>query len=340
MSIRSLARELDLSIGTVSRALNGRPDVNETTRARVKAAAVAVGYEPNQSGRSLRKGCTGMVAAVVPTSSLASGDSIFGRVFEGVRRSLHREGVDLMLLFRGPDEDPLASLQRIVSRRIADAIILTQTRREDPRIAYLDAAGMRFVAFGRSADCAGHAWVDFDFEAAAVESVRVFAEAGHRRMALVTNGEDLNYNDILRSAFRAEAARRGLGRDALLLDAHEYRLDAAGRAAISDRVRGPTAFLAGSENIAAGLYADLAAAGRPVGVATAVTCALPALGAGAFSPALASFDSDLDAVGCALARNLLAILPGVDPCAPPPAAPAPGRLVLRGSEAAPVAVMA
>ena len=54
MSIRDLARHLDISIGTVSRALNGKADVNQETRERVLEAAKQLGYVPNQSGRSLR----------------------------------------------------------------------------------------------------------------------------------------------------------------------------------------------------------------------------------------------------------------------------------------------
>ncbi|MBP7001418.1 LacI family DNA-binding transcriptional regulator [Amaricoccus sp.] len=333
MGIRTLARELDLSIGTVSRALNGRPDVNESTRARVKAAAAAAGYEPNQSGRSLRKGCTGMVAALVPTSVIGPQvDSIFGRVFEGVRRTLHREDVDLMVLFRGPEEDPLANLQRVVSRRIADAIILTQTRRHDPRIACLEATGTRFVCFGRSADPGSHPWVDFDFETAAAEAARAFAAAGQRRLALVTNEFDLNYNDILRRVFRAEAER--LGVEAQILATRAYRLTDDSRAALADPGRAPTAFLAGNETIAAGLYRELAALGRPVGRSSSMICALPALAPGAVAPTLSSFETDLDAVGCALGRHLLAILPGFGPRRAPPVGPTPGRLVLRGSETA------
>lgn len=339
MSIRSLARQLDLSIGTVSRALNDRPDVNEDTRARVKAAAAAAGYEPNQSGRSLRKGCTGMVAAVIPTAALSSAnDCVVARVFEGVRRLLHHEGVDLVVLFRGPDEDPLSSLQRIVSRRIADAIILTQTRRHDPRIDYLNAAGMRFVAFGRSADCAGHAWVDFDYESAAATTVRHFAEAGHRRLALATDGLDVNSNDVLRDAFLAEAGRRGLS--ASLFEMQEDQCEEATLAALAACGQAPTAFLAGNEVIAARLYRALASIGRPVGVASAVASALPSLAPGGFSPALASFEADLDAVGCALARRLLAILPGVDDRAEPCAALTPGRFVPRDSGAVRPCVMA
>lgn len=339
MGIRTLARELDLSIGTVSRALNGRPDVNEATRARVKAAAIASGYEPNQSGRSLRKGCTDMVAALVPTSVIGpTVESIVGRVFEGVRRSLHRENVDLMVMFRGPDEDPLSSLQRVVSRRIADAIILTETRRRDPRIDCLNAARMRFVAFGRSAEAVAHPWVDFDFETAAGAAARVFAETGHRRVALVTDARDLGCNDILRRSFRAETERLGLS--AVMLEARDCRLTDENRAALDDPAGTPTAFLVGNETIAANLYGDLAAAGRPVGRGSAMISALPSLRPAAVAPALSSFDTDLDAVGCAIGRQLLAIMPGVEPRRPPPVGPAPGRLVLRGSETAGAPAMA
>jgi DNA-binding LacI/PurR family transcriptional regulator len=333
MGIRRLARALDLSIGTVSRALNDRPDVNDATRARVKAAAAAAGYVANQSGRSLRKGCTGIVAAVIPTAGFVpSSEATFFKVLEGARRTLIAEGVDLVVLFRGPDEDQLDNLKRIVSRRIADGIVITQTSPDDPRIAYLAAADVKFVAFGRSAGCAGYAWVDFDFEAAATEAVRCFVEAGHRRIALVTSEHAANYNDLMRASFAAEAERRGLAPEAtLLIDSRAGRLTVAGRATLADPRRAPTAFLAGNERIAAGLYADLAALGRPAGEVAAVISATPALDPDARSPALTSFETDLDEVGCMLAAQLLAVLPGVEPRSAPPLAPAPTRLVLRAS---------
>lgn len=332
MGIRTLARELDLSIGTVSRALNDRPDVNDATRARVKAAAAAAGYEPNQSGRSLRKGCTGMVAAVVPTSAFApQAESIIGKVFEGARRTLQAEGVDLMMLFRGPHEDPLASLQRTVSRRIADAIILTQTARDDPRVGCLRDLGMPFVAFGRFAGCDGLPWVDFDFEAAAAGAVRRFAADGHRRVALALSCDDLNYNELLRDGFHAAAAAARVAAAEFVTSG--YRLTEPDLALLAGP-DAPTAFLAGNETIAARLYAALAAAGRPVGAGAAVVSALPALNPTALAPTLSSFEADLDALGCALGRQLLAVLPGVGLCVAPRPGPAPGAFAFRGSETA------
>lgn len=65
--IRQLAEHLDISIGTVSRALNGKPDVNEETRKRVLEAARSLGYVANQSGRALRKGSTGVIGFMMQT---------------------------------------------------------------------------------------------------------------------------------------------------------------------------------------------------------------------------------------------------------------------------------
>ena len=194
MGIRQLAHELQLSIGTVSRALNDRPDVNDETRARVKEAAIRAGYVPNQSGRSLRSGRTGIVAAVIPTRTFASTtDSGLFDILEGARRTLRRHALDLIVLFRGPDEDPLENLQRTVQRRIADAVIISQTVAADPRLAYLKACGMEYVTFGRSSGIEDYPFVDFDFETMAREAVRLFVADGHQRLAVAVSDPALNY---------------------------------------------------------------------------------------------------------------------------------------------------
>ena len=73
--IRHLAKQLNISIGTVSKALNGRHDVNEKTRKRVLAAAAKLGYAPNQSGRSLRQGSTNAVGFLIEFSPEAAANS-------------------------------------------------------------------------------------------------------------------------------------------------------------------------------------------------------------------------------------------------------------------------
>jgi DNA-binding LacI/PurR family transcriptional regulator len=207
------------------------------------------------------------------------------------------------VLFRGPDEDPLDHLHRIVSRRIADGIIITELAPGDARIPFLEAAGVDFVAFGRSGD-SDHAWVDFDFESVARVTARQFTTTGHHRLAVVLNDLPLNHNRILESGFRAEARRAGLPDAAVeIWRTRNGALDQAQRARLA-APDAPTGFLAGNDTIAASLYAGLAAAGHAVGRDAAVVSAFPVLSLQGLSPPLSCFVADLDAVGVALARQL------------------------------------
>lgn len=310
MGIRQLAHELQLSIGTVSRALNGRPDVNPETRERVKAAAIRSGYVPNQSGRSLRSGRTGIVAAVIPTrGSAPTSDSGLLTVLEGVRRTLRRQALDLIVLFRGPDEDPLENLQRIVQRRIADAVIISETTDHDPRLTYLQAAGIHYVAFGRCAGDLDYPYVDFDVAAMAAETARIFVRDGHRSLGLALRAEPLHYERIAQDALVAEAVRLGLAAEAVRpLPMRDGRLADADRATLARRGSGPTAILTTHECLAAALYEQLAELGLRVGSDVSVICTFPSIDTRGLSPALSHFQADLDAVGTALADQLVALL--------------------------------
>jgi DNA-binding LacI/PurR family transcriptional regulator len=311
VGIRQLASELRLSIGTVSRALNDRPDVNPETRARVKEAAQRAGYVPNQSGRSLRSGRTGIVAAIIPGHGVAPrSDAGLFTVLEGVRRTLQRRGLDLIVLFRGSEEDPLAHIQRIVQRRIADSLIVSQIMPRDPRLAWMLAEGVEFVAYGRSAGLEGYPYVDSDVETAAAQAVQVFARDGHRRLAVTLGARPANYETLMLQAMRAEASRLGLGAGAVTaLPTEEGRLAEAACAALAHAPEAPTAVLASHEARAIALYDELARLGRRVGPDVSVISVFPAIGARGLTPALSHFETDLEGIGVALAEHLLAMLP-------------------------------
>ena len=130
--IHQLAQHLNMSIGTVSRALNGKPDVNAETRKRVlEVAAEEFGYVPNQSGRALRKGATSVIGFMMQTGSeiTGQGDTFFMSVFDGVQTVFARHKLDLVALLCSSQEDPDDYLRRIVARGFADGLILSATRR-------------------------------------------------------------------------------------------------------------------------------------------------------------------------------------------------------------------
>ena len=72
MNLKELARKLDLSPTTVSRALNGYPEVNEATRERVAAAARRYNYKPNTRAIRLATGRAMAVGHVIPVAAQLS----------------------------------------------------------------------------------------------------------------------------------------------------------------------------------------------------------------------------------------------------------------------------
>ncbi|MFD2649659.1 LacI family DNA-binding transcriptional regulator [Devosia albogilva] len=313
--IRRLAQQLNLSIGTVSRALNGKPDVNEATRQRVLEAAAEIGYAPNQAGRALRRGSTGVVGFMMQTGSeiTGEGDVFFMSVFDGVQTVLARHQLDLVVLLCSSEQDSAEYMKRIVARGIADALIISATKRVDHRIDFLASRSIPFVALGRSQSDAGHPWLDLDFEGMARQGVSRLVGRGHRRIAVYAPLDDTNLGFVFIDAYRDELARRGIEFDpALVFRAHPNERgghDIAHAIAGLPAERRPTGFIFTNEMMALGLYNGL----YEVGLVPGRDIAL--IGRDSpqthfLVPKLTSFTLSLRDLGITLAESLLATMPG------------------------------
>jgi DNA-binding LacI/PurR family transcriptional regulator len=212
LNIHDIARRLNISIGTISRALNDRAGVSAKTRERVLEAAKRYGYAPNQSGRSLRRGATGMIGfMVIPNRDRTTkGEAFFMTIFDGLQSVLAAHGLDLVIHYCGADQDPETHVQRIVERRMVDGLIISQINRSDPRIDYLIQKKLPFIAFGRSGTRRAHTWIDLDFEGVAEQSIDLLYRLGHRRIAIATAANDLNFGYLYLEACRTSLARRGI----------------------------------------------------------------------------------------------------------------------------------
>lgn len=268
-SIRDLAAHLRISIGTVSRALNGKEDVSAETRRRVVETARALGYVPNQSGRSLRKGATNTVGLILAQGANRTGgsDTFFPELIDGLQFALAKHHLDLVVLLSASTEHPFAYLQRMVARGIVDALVITATQRIDPRIDFLEGAGVPFVALGRSQSGRDHAWVDLDFEGAARQAVDRLVAGGHRRIAIVAPDSTINLGDLFMKGYRDALAAHGIAFDpeiALRAETSEQGGYEVANAILALRNR-PTAVVLTAELMSVGLYRRLGEAGLAPG---------------------------------------------------------------------------
>jgi DNA-binding LacI/PurR family transcriptional regulator len=313
VKIHDLARHLNVSIGTVSRALNGRSDVSAETRQRVLDAAKRLGYAPNQSGRSLRRGATGMIGFMIIANRARSskGEAFFMTVFDGLQSILSKHDRDLVIYYCGSGQDPNAYVKRIVERRLVDGMIISQTARIDGRIDYLIRQELPFIAFGRSESGGDHSWIDLDFEGVAEQSIDLLTRQGHRRIAIATTSDDVNFGHIYLEACRSALAHRGIALDDDLVfresmsEAGGHHLG-EGLIACGSR---PTAVVLVASLMATGLYNKLHAAGIMPGRDIAVIGfdQSPTIGL-SLSPPLTQFRLSLVDLGIWVGEHMLAMI--------------------------------
>jgi len=184
MNLRELAEHLGLSQTTVSRALNGYPEVKEATRLRVQNAAVELGYSANASARRLATGRAGTIGMLLTADQNLLLDPHFVEFLAGVGEHLGSKDIDLLVSVTKRETEREA-YRRIVRDGRVDGIILSSPRIQDHRVEDLLDLKFPFILHGRSDATGAYAFLDIDNEGAFLKATRYLLDLGHRRIALL-----------------------------------------------------------------------------------------------------------------------------------------------------------
>jgi len=133
VTIKDIAKAANISVTTVSRALNNYHDVNEETKKRIKAIAEELGYSPNIAARSLisKKSRTlGLLLSNVTRAS--SKDNIAFEVLCGMNDRAGELGYDLVLFSTTPQKQHAKSYKTLCQERGVDGVIIMGIRLDDP----------------------------------------------------------------------------------------------------------------------------------------------------------------------------------------------------------------
>src|SRR5690349_21256521 len=80
VTIADIARELNITPATVSRALNDHPAIKESTKQSVREVARKLNYQPNKIASSLRLGKSNIIGVIIPSAEI----NFFGSVVHGI----------------------------------------------------------------------------------------------------------------------------------------------------------------------------------------------------------------------------------------------------------------
>lgn len=318
-TLRELARHLGLSPATVSRALNGFPEVGESTRARVLAASEKFNYSPNQTAKRLATGKSGMVGIVFRSSRGHGMDPHFVDFLASLSEALADSEVDLVVHISSPT-DQLRHYRRFIHDGIVDGMILSAPEPDDARIALMESRDVAFVVHGRGTETARYAYYDIDNDGAFASATTLLVQLGHRRIGLINGPEPLGYARQRRAAFERVMRQHGLPVPRRFLHHDEMTEQTAHEAAarmLAEPVETrPSAFICSSTLQALGVMRAAGEAGLVIGQDLSVIShddVLPHLRSENFAPALTVTRAPIRGAGPILAKMILARMDKVPP---------------------------
>jgi len=249
-TIVDIAKKLNVSPSTVSRALAASTQVSERTRMKVARVAKELNYTPNLVARNLRRSFTHTIGCLVFEYT----NPFFVPMIQGIEDVVHDQGYSVMI---SQSRRSLAIEKRLVqsySMHQISGLIVMPVIEETAHILDLRSRGTPVISVGRlvsGIDC-----ISIDNQRGGSLTAGHFADLGYRKAGMVLSGEPHNEPERARlKGFRGECERRGLAlREEWILSVGNNRTEGGMVAAqrwhdLRDR---PTAVFCSNDRLAIG----------------------------------------------------------------------------------------
>ncbi|MFZ6027502.1 MAG: LacI family DNA-binding transcriptional regulator [Chloroflexota bacterium] len=218
VTIRDIARRLNLSPTTISRALDGYDDVAEETRRLIVKTANEIGYVPNQAARQLRRKRADTIGYILPAETPRFSDPFFAEFIAGLGDEASVHGFDLLVSSAPPgSQAEQQAYERWTHGRKVDGIVLNHMYVRDWRVQYLAQMAFPFVTLERSLDPYEYPSVEVDGRRWFGALIDHLVSLEHRRIAYVGASPSLKIQADRFDGYCDGLRRHGLAFDAALV---------------------------------------------------------------------------------------------------------------------------
>ncbi|MDC3311618.1 LacI family DNA-binding transcriptional regulator [Alphaproteobacteria bacterium] len=315
VSLKFLAKELGLSQGTVSRALNDYPDISDATRQRVLLAAEKYNYNANQAARRLATGVAEAVGYLMPSNTGSIAEPFVAQLLEGLGQSVSKRGWDLLVVQAPSVEQEADAIKKLAASGKVSGIVLSRPHKNDDRITLLQNSNLPFIVLGRGSNSDNYAWYDVDGEGAFFTLVEHLVCLGHSRIGFIGAPPYFDFSQMRLDGYKDGLAKNGIAFDDSLVEFAEMSDSAGERAAICllGLNNPPTGILCATDTQAIGVLAAIRSKGLVPGRDISVI-GFDGLAIGKHTnPPLTTMAQPLAHAGRQIGDMLLAIIDGGDP---------------------------
>jgi len=177
--MKDIARDLGVSVVTVSKVLRNHSDISPATRQRVRKRMEELNYRPNLAARALVTGRTSIIGLIVPDLV----HPFFGQVARGLSRVLRKKGYSLVI--SSSDEDPELEIQEIdqlLARRV-DALIIASAQGNIDSFRHIEEQKIPYILIDRNFEGLKANFVGVDDDAMGRIATEHLIAAGCKRLA-------------------------------------------------------------------------------------------------------------------------------------------------------------
>jgi LacI family transcriptional regulator len=334
-TIRELARHCGVSVATVSRVFNTPEVVSQETRQRILDGARQIGYQPNESARTLATKKSHLVGLVWDTDHRRPGwrHPFLQEILVALKTALSGHGLHLLMLAAEDSTGPDAARRylRAAHRHNLDGLVIIDNGDRDPAVLALAGADVPCVALDLRVAGPRSTYVTSDNPGGAALAARHLIERGHHRIATITGPQRTWPGAERLAGFRAALAGAGLALPEAYVVEADFYLD-GGQAAMRRLLalpEPPTAVFVAGDEMAIGAMRAVTAAGLRIPDDVAIVGFDDIDVAALVPPGLTTIAQDKAGFGTAAAEALIAMLRDTDaPCEP---TRLPTTLIVRGT---------
>lgn len=190
VNIKQLAEQLNLSISTVSRALNDGYDINPQTKKKVLELAKQLNYQPNPYASSLRRHKSKTIAVIVPEIA----NNFFSLAINGIQSAAREKGYHVLIYVTNEsDKVESESLQHVLSGRVDGLLISVSNKTiHDDHLLQIQKQGLPLVFFDRVRDEFDTAKVTTDDFESGFKATEHLIQQGCKRIAYLLISKNLS----------------------------------------------------------------------------------------------------------------------------------------------------
>lgn len=184
ITIRILARQLQLSAATVSKALTDSHEISEKTKQRVLSLAAELNYTPNPYASGLRKKKSKTIAVILPEVA----DSFFAQVIDGIESVAQEKGYHVLIRLTHENFPKEQAILKDLRGGRADGVLMSvsSATSESSHIRELQEKGVLLVFFDRVCEDINAAKVVTDDQDSAYKATQHLISRGCQRIALLS----------------------------------------------------------------------------------------------------------------------------------------------------------